>query len=72
MKAYIIIADNEIDQICETVEDTLREQIDLIKMGCEVLIVTCPFDYQDAKCEEIYEYIDQEKDLYELSDINFT
>jgi hypothetical protein len=35
---YVIIADNEFDQICETEKDAIREKRDLKRMGCEVTI----------------------------------
>ena len=34
--AYVIIADNEVDQIVETKAIALREKRDLVDMGCTV------------------------------------
>lgn len=45
--AYIIVADNEVDQVCETKADAQREARDLRDMGCKVRIVECPWDQQD-------------------------
>ena len=38
MPAYVIIADNEVDQIVETKEIAAREKRDLVEMGCAVRI----------------------------------
>ena len=36
--AYIVFADGDLDQVCETYEDSRREQRDLREMGCTVTI----------------------------------
>lgn len=50
--AHIIIADNEVDQVCETRSDALTEQRDLREMGCRVHILVCPWDEQDDYISE--------------------
>ena len=44
--AYIIVADFEIDQICETRTDARREAKDLRDMGHVVRVITCEWDMQ--------------------------
>ena len=38
---YVILADGEFDQVCETIADARRERKDLKKIGCTVRVVTC-------------------------------
>lgn len=36
---FVIIADDEVDQECETIELAKREKRDLVAMGCTVKII---------------------------------
>lgn len=44
--AFIILADGEVDQVCENRQTANKEKRDLIAMGCQVKIITCPWSEQ--------------------------
>lgn len=46
--AHIIIADGEVDQVCETAAQARKERRDLEGMGCTVKVKTCPWEDQNA------------------------
>jgi len=46
--AYLIIADGDLDQVCETREDARREANDLRMMGCDIVVHKCLWDDQNA------------------------
>lgn len=50
-QAYIIIADEEVDQVCETKVDAMRERKDLKAMGCSVSLLTVDWAAQDRAIE---------------------
>ena len=53
-KAYIILVEGDVDQVCETQKDATRETRDLRAMGVgHVRVVVCPWDDQDEMIERL-------------------
>ncbi len=44
---WVIVADGEIDQICETAASAAKEKRDLVRMGCTVRVKACK-DWHEA------------------------
>lgn len=51
-KAYILLVDGELDQVCETRQDAEAEAKELRKFG-RVKIVVCPWAEQDATIDRL-------------------
>jgi len=51
--AYILIADGDVDQVCETASDAARERRNLIALGCTVKIRRCAWINQDTIIDQI-------------------
>lgn len=50
---YVIVADGEFDQVCDTRRDCAREVDDLHMLGCNVDAIAWPARGVDALCDKL-------------------
>ena len=53
MLAYILIADGEFDQVCESLVESNKQTDGLKALGCRVKVKVCPWAEQDSIIDKL-------------------